>query len=255
MFLQQILGYLGALLGLFLQLSPMPSMIVGLKKREIKSMTISYFIVGCMQASFWISYGFGINDPVVWSQNVSCFGLFLFYMNIIVYIGTNKMMFLYTNVGLLILLFFSIKFIPPNISVCAATVIAVCWQSTNFENIKKALDSKDHERINSLVSYVTSCAFLCMWIYSLMISAFVMFIPNFYGFILNLINLLIYHWALGRINDNNIIIIILKKIFRVEDNANISNYSNIENINCDKRQLYDNLNNIKNNEEVENKET
>ena len=71
--IKEILGLLGSILNISLQLSPMPEIINGFKKMDIKNLTISYFVVGITQGIFWIGYGLNISDIVVYGPNITIY--------------------------------------------------------------------------------------------------------------------------------------------------------------------------------------
>ena len=50
-----------------------------------------------------------------------------------------------------------------------------------------------------------------------MINAYIMFIPNFYGSIINTINLFLYYWAGGYFNKDNCFISILNSLLKPEN--------------------------------------
>ena len=50
-----------------------------------------------------------------------------------------------------------------------------------------------------------------------MIKAYIMFIPNFYGFVINSINLFLYYWAGGYFSKDNCFISILNSILKPEN--------------------------------------
>ena len=60
-----------------------------------------------------------------------------------------------------------------------------------------------------------------------MIDAYIMFIPNFYGCIINTINLYLYYWAGGYINKDNYLVSILNCILKPENiQDNMANNNN-----------------------------
>ena len=191
MAIKEILGLLGSILNISLQLSPMPEIINGLKKMDIKNLTISYFVVGITQGIFWIGYGLNISDIVVYGPNITIYLLFTIYLNITIYVKSRYHLFYLTNIPLAILCFLSCRYFTESINVVSATIVSMFWQTTNLETMRLALKYHDSAYINLLLSIVTFCCFVIMSIYSLMIKAYVMFIPYFYGSILNFINIYI----------------------------------------------------------------
>ena len=216
MSIKEILGLLGSILNISLQLSPMPEIINAFKKMEIKNLTISYFVVGITQGIFWIGYGLNISDIVVYGPNITIYFLFTIYLNVVIYIKARYNLFYLTNIPLAILCFFCCRYFPSSINVVSATVVSIFWQTTNIETMKLALKYKDSAYINLLLSIVTFSCFVIMWIYSLMIEAYVMFIPYFYGSILNFINIYIYLWCLEKIKENDCLILNVKSLLKAD---------------------------------------
>ena len=217
MAIKEILGLLGSILNISLQLSPMPGIIEGFKKMEIKSMTISYFVVGIIQGIFWIGYGLNISDIVVYGPNITIYILFTIYLNVVIYVKSRYNLFYLTNIPLAILCIFSCSFLPETVNVINATIVSIFWQTTNVETMRLALKNYDSAYINLLLSAVTFSCFVIMSIYSLLIKAYIMFIPYFYGSILNFINIYIYYWAEGKISKDDCLIQIIKNILKPEN--------------------------------------
>ena len=217
MAIKEILGLLGSILNISLQLSPMPGIIEGFKKMEIKSMTISYFVVGIIQGIFWIGYGLNISDIVVYGPNITIYILFTIYLNVVIYVKSRYNLFYLTNIPLAILCIFSCSFLPETVNVINATIVSMFWQTTNVETMRLALKNYDSAYINLLLSAVTFSCFVIMSIYSLLIKAYIMFIPYFYGSILNFINIYIYYWAEGKIAKDDCLIQKIKNILKPEN--------------------------------------
>lgn len=181
MALKEILGLLGSILNISLQLSPMPGIIEGFKKMDIKNLTISYFVVGIIQGIFWIGYGLNISDIVVYGPNITIYILFTIYLNVVIYVKGKYNLFYMTNIPLAFLCLISCSFFPASVNVINATIVSIFWQTTNVETMRLALKNYDSAYINILLSVVTFSCFVIMSLYSLLIKAYVMFIPYFYG--------------------------------------------------------------------------
>lgn len=217
MALKEILGLLGSILNISLQLSPMPGIIEGYKKMDIKNLTISYFVVGIVQGIFWIGYGLNISDIVVYGPNITIYILFSIYLNIVIYIKSRFNLFYLTNIPLAFLCLISCTILPELVNVVGATIVSIFWQTTNVETMRLALKYYDSAYINLLLSIVTFSCFVIMSIYSLLIKAYIMFIPYFYGSILNFINIYIYYWAERKISKNDWLILKIKGILSSEN--------------------------------------
>ena len=219
MAIKEILGLLGSILNISLQLSPMPGVIEGYKKMDIKNLTISYFVVGIVQGIFWIGYGLNISDIVVYGPNITIYILFSIYLNVVIYIKYRYNLFYLTNIPLAILCFFSCKYLPEIVNVVGATIVSCFWQTTNVETMRLALKYYDSAYINLLLSIVTFSCFVIMSIYSLLIGAYIMFIPYFYGSILNFINIYIYYWAERKLQKDDCFIQKIKAILKPENSS------------------------------------
>ena len=131
-------------------------------------------------------------------------------------------------------MFFCCMYFPSSVNVVSATIVSIFWQTTNLETMKLALKYKDSAYINLLLSIVTFSCFVIMWIYSLMIEAYVMFIPYFYGSILNFINIYIYLWCLDKIKENDCFIQKINALLRVDNNEKNNEIKNPEFMKDDK---------------------
>ena len=69
-----------------------------------------------------------------------------------------------------------------------------------------------------------------MYLYSLLIKAYIMFIPYFYGSILNFINMYIYYWAERKIAKDDCFIEKIKTILKSESYSDeIENIQKLKN--------------------------
>ena len=177
MAIKELLGLIGSILNISLQLSPMPGIIEGYKKMDIKNLTISYFVVGIIQGIFWIGYGLNISDIVVYGPNITIYILFSIYLNVVIYVKAKYNLFYMTNIPLAFLCFISCSLFPASVNVINATIVSIFWQTTNVETMRLALKNYDSAYINILLSVVTFSCFVIMSIYSLLINAYIMFIP------------------------------------------------------------------------------
>ena len=125
-------------------------------------------------------------------------------------------------------MYFSCTYFTSSINVVSATIVSIFWQTTNVETMRLALKHHDSDYINLLLSIVTFSCFVIMAIYSLLIEAYVMFIPYFYGSILNFINIYIYCWCKNKLSLNECFINILISLLRVEDTENNKDIKNPE---------------------------
>ena len=187
------------------------------EKGDIKSMTIGYFLAGITQACFWIGYGACLNDFFVYFPNVTTASLFTLFLNMLIYVKKKYNYFLLLNAIIIFELIIILSFLPEHVCDTSAAIISLVWQTTNLETIKLALKYHSQEYINPLLSFISLLSFSATLFYSILIGGFMMFIPNFYGSIINIINLYLYAWAGGSFNKDNAFVNYLSKILRVED--------------------------------------
>jgi hypothetical protein len=226
--IKKIFGMTAMTFSISLQIGPIPGMIDGFKKGDIKSMTISYFMTGIIQTLFWLGYSICIKDLYVGLPSLTMLILFGIYLNALIYIKNRYHLFFILDSLIIILTFVIIKFLPEHVCDTSATIISIIWQTTNAETIRFALKYYSQEYINPLLSWISFMCFTTYWIYSLMIGAYIMFIPNFYGSIINTINLYLYYWAGGHFSKENCFISFLNIILKPENAEYIGSKDSIE---------------------------
>ena len=228
------IGIIATTFSLFLQISPIPGMIEGFRKGDIKSMTIGYFVAGITQACLWIGYGACLKDFFVYFPNLTCATLFLIYLNMLIYVKKKYNLFYILNPILFFELFIILKFFPEHVCDSSACILFFVWQSTNTETIRLALKYCSRDYINPQLSFVSFLCFSFGSFYSLLIKAYIMLIPNLFGILMNITNIFLYYWAGGYFEKENIFVNILSKILKPEnaqDDKIISNnidYNNID---------------------------
>ena len=233
-------GTITLFLNIFLQISPIPGMIEGFRKNEIKSMTIGYFMTGITQSCFWLGYGVCLKDFVVYFPNIPFITLFTIYLNMLIYVKKEYRYFFILNCSIIFELIFILSFLPEIVCVSAASIISLVWQTTNAETMRLALKYHSMDYINPQVSFVSFICFSFNSLYSLLIHAYIMMIPNLYGALMNLTNIFLYFWARGYFANDNIIVHLLNAILKpqkLQDDNNLK--PNIDNI--DKEQFLNNI--------------
>ena len=215
--IKALFGTVAMTFSILLQIGPIPGMIEGFRKGDVKNMTISYFMTGLIQTLFWLGYAIIIHDYYVGVPSFTMLVLFGIDLNVLIYIKRRFNLFILLNSFLIILAFIIIKYLPEHACDTSATIISVVWQTTNAETIRLALKYYSQDYINPLLSWISFVCFTTYWIYSLMIKAYIMFIPNFYGFVINSINLFLYYWAGGYFSKDNCFISILNSILKPEN--------------------------------------
>lgn len=217
MAIKNLFGTVAMIFSISLQIAPIPGMIEGFRKGDVKNMTISYFMTGIIQTLFWLGYGICIKDLYVTVPSLTMLILFGVYLNILLYIKKKYNLFIILDSSIAILTFIILKYLPEHACDTSATIISLVWQTTNAETIRFALKYYSQDYINPLLSWISFICFTTYWIYSLMIDAYIMFIPNFYGCIINTINLYLYYWAGGYISKENYLVSILNCILKPEN--------------------------------------
>ena len=96
-----------------------------------------------------------------------------------------------------------------------ALFINALWHFTSIIKMKDALYTKSKEDINLVVVYLSFFFCLDFIIYSLMVKNYYLLIPNFVGVFLWGVNLIIYYWVDGIIEDNSFIMVTCFNIFGV----------------------------------------
>lgn len=225
--IKTLLGTIAMIFSISLQIGPIPGMIEGFRKGDVKNMTISYFMTGIIQTLFWLGYGICIKNLYVTLPSLTMLVLFGIYLNTLLYIKKKYNLFIILDSSIAILTFIILKYLPEHACDTSATIISLIWQTTNTETIRLALKYYSQDYINPLLSWISFICFTTYWIYSLMIDAYIMFIPNFYGCIINTINLYLYYWAGGYINKDNYLVSILNCILKPENiQDNMANNNN-----------------------------
>ena len=236
----QFVGLITLLLNAFLQISPIPGMIEGFRKNEIKSMTIGYFMTGITQSCFWLGYGVCLKDFFVYFPNIPFITLFTIYLNMLIYVKKEYRYFFILNCSIIFELIFILSFLPEIVCVSSASIISLVWQTTNTETMRLALKYHSKDYINPQVSFVSFICFSFNSLYSLLIHAYIMMIPNLYGALMNLTNIFLYFWARGYFANDNAIVHLLTAILKPEKLRDDNNLKpNIDNI--DKEKFLNNI--------------
>ena len=223
-----LLGTLGTVLSICLQLSPVPAMYRGIKEMQLKSITLSYFIMGIVQSTFWGCYGYNIKDPFVFGVNMIGVTLFTIYMNMLFYINNQKKNYLMINIPLLILFIVAITILGELLNLYLAVIVACMWQSATVPTMKMALAKKDCSFVNILLCYVSFANFIVWILYGIMIGTYLMAFQNTVSATFMAMNIYIYFWATGMIkNDDDCGINLLRKILRVDNSDSYYNQEDI----------------------------
>lgn len=215
-----ILGILGNIFAFFLQISPIPTIIKGLKEKEIKNLTLSYFLVALINTAFWFGFGFNENDKYIYIINASGLLFFLLYTNIKIYIDYLKIKYLILfNIIYFIYLLFVVNCLSGKIDLFIGTIISCLWQGTTIPTMRQSLFNKDSSFVNFNVMIVSIINFFIWVLYGFFDNVFLISFVNGICFIFCFFNIYIYFWSLGKINNDSKLICFLKFIFCV-DNLN-----------------------------------
>ena len=201
--LVDVIGMAGFLLTLILLLSPIPSLYEGVKKMELKNLTLEYILIGACQGCLWFIYGYKLNDYYTTLTNTVMVILFGIYMNIFFYINRMKEKFLTYNAGLILTFSLFCLLLSGTVCLILASILSTVWQFSMVGKIKEALYSKDASFINIQIAYASLCVFLFWTIYSLLINNYLMTVPNTIGVIIWSFNIVLFYWANGFISDKS----------------------------------------------------
>lgn len=229
MLITPLLGSLGTILSLCLQLSPSPAIYKGLKEGIIKSLTTTYFIMGIVQSTFWGGYGYNIRDPFVFGVNMVGIALFTIYLNIMFYINNQKKNYIMINGPLVILFIISMTILGERLNLYLAVIVACFWQSATVPTMRLALAKKDCSFVNILLCYISFANFITWIIYGILIESYLMSFQNTVSASFMAMNIYIYFWATGVIkNDDDCGINLLRKLLRVDNSDNFYNGEDFE---------------------------
>ena len=216
-FLTYITGLLGNIQGIIFQVTPIPTIYQGLIKGEIKSITLSYFLINFANMTFWFCYGFQIKDFFIYALNIPGIILFTIYINIYIYLHLNINFFLIINASLFILFSFAYKILSSKLNIFLGTLVGLISQTTTIPTMKAALIKKDSEFINIGLMYVSLFGCVDWLIFGYLKKIYLMVLSNFIQGIFAVTNIFIYFWANGNIIEDHIYILILKYLMNVNE--------------------------------------
>lgn len=220
-----ITGFLGNLQGLIFQLTPIPTIYNGLIDGEIKSITLSYFLINLINMTFWFCYGLKINDFFIYALNIPGIFLFTIYINIYIYLHLNKFFFLFINTSLFMLFLVSYKIFSYQLNIFFGTLVGLISQTTTIPTMRSALLKKDSGFINIDLMYVFLFGCVDWLIFGILKNIYLMVFSNLIQGIFAITNIFIYLWAIGYIENEHLFILILKKIMSCKDDDEKSNES------------------------------
>jgi uncharacterized protein with PQ loop repeat len=216
-FLTFITGLLGNIQGIIFQITPIPTVYEGIKKGEIKNITLSYFIINYTSMTFWFNYGYTIKDFFVYALNIPGLFFFTIYINIYIYLHLEKNYFILINIFLFLLFSISYKILTPNLNILLGTIIGLISQTTTIPTMRSALLKKDSGFINISLMYVFLFGCVDWLIFGYLKKIYLMVLSNFIQGIFAVTNIFIYFWANGNIIEDHIYILILKYLMNVNE--------------------------------------
>lgn len=236
------IGTVGMLAAFVLGVSPISSLYKGYKEMEINNITYSYMISAVTNCTLWSIFGLKKPDIFLFITNTILLFLFFSYFLLFLYIKkieNNKIGFAFLFI---ILAYYLIYIIFPGEFVgFLAFVINSVWSLTAIENVKDCLKTKNPKFINVQIGIITLFCGFCWSLYGILSQIIFIFIPNVIGVLVWNANLLCYFWCINKINNDNIIIIYMKKILLSNQTENIDEKNVYDDIyeNDNKKALYD----------------
>lgn len=217
-------GYMGTILTFGLTLSPLKSIIEGLKTMTIKNISPVYLQLGIVNALLWSIYGLKLSLPPAYAANLFTLFFFTFYLNAYYYIvneRTNMIIYSSITVALFILVY---TILSVSLIGFLSSVLATIFYLSILIKLKESMEKRSNEYLNMMIITASWLASIFWTIFGLMLFDIYIYGPNSLGIIIFGLNYVVYYWNLGKIKEDNFLIELLKKILRVEDEKNhISN--------------------------------
>lgn len=215
-------GIIGMLLGICCGIAPANSFIQGLKEMEIKNIAYSYLVFGVFNCLFWSCYGVQSNKFYIYATNLILLVIFIVYLNLFYYINKSQKEMPTHTAGIVILWLFTYFVLPTQLIGFIAFVVNTAWMATSLVTMKQALLNKDASFLNLQIAVITTLCTSFWLLYGLQVGDIFIILPNMIGAVLWACNFLIYYWSHGKIADDNIGIVILKKCLGINDQDDLS---------------------------------
>ena len=194
-------------------LSPMPTILKGIETKEIKNLTLLYVLVAIVNNFLWFAFGYYTNDFYLYFISMIGTVIYIFYSNAKVYVDFIHIKYLFIlNLSIFIFCFICLKYFSIELDIILATIIGCIWQSTLIPPMRQSLILKNSEYVNLTVNTVSCINFLIWFLYGILDKVPLLCFIKLLSFIFSFCNIYIYLWTKGKISDNSIIILILKKI-------------------------------------------
>jgi hypothetical protein len=216
--LNNLFGFLASIMSLTFTLTPMITMIEGLKAKQIKNISIIYLKVQCVMFTCWFLLGVNLSDKSLSVTNglgviidITMIGMYYYIYNM------YKEIFIYSGILIIINPIFYVLFNATILEIIAC-VLGLLVISSMYIKIREALATKDGGFVNiPLLLGGFGCA-LTWEVYGLMNGYAAVIICNTYLMFTVFVNMFVYYWAIGYFDDKNIVLVALKMILRVDDN-------------------------------------
>jgi hypothetical protein len=216
--LNNLFGFLASIMSLTFTLTPMITMIEGLKAKQIKNISIIYLKVQCVMFTCWFLLGVNLSDKSLSVTNglgviidITMIGMYYYIYNM------YKEIFIYSGVLIIINPIFYVLFNATVLEVIAG-LLNLAVIGSMYIKIREALATKDGGFVNIPFLLGGFCCALTWEVYGLMNGYVAVIICNAIMLLTILVNTFVYFWDVGYFDDKNIVIASLKMILRVDDN-------------------------------------
>ena len=123
-----------------------------------------------------------------------------------------------TEVGLVMMAFFIIHlffsdFFAPNTIGIIATSLSVSSYLIILSGVPKILKSKDPSQVNLIVAIAAGFNSTAWMGYAFLTSDIILFIPNIAAMTVTVVQVSLYMWTLGDLDDNHYIMKFIKRVF------------------------------------------
>lgn len=99
-----------------------------------------------------------------------------------------------------------------------ATTLSVATQVTCLDTVQLTLRTRDSETVNMGLTVASIVNGLTWMIYAMLVKDIYVFIPNLCALLIAAINLNLYQWTQGKLENSNWFILLLQKKFNVKGN-------------------------------------
>jgi solute carrier family 50 protein (sugar transporter) len=212
-----ILGTAGMFVSFIMLVSPLPSVLEGLRKMEFKSLSQSYLICAMGNSILWAVYGFKLNEFAMYLTNTFAFLLFLFYYNSTLWINSQGNRILPSSLFSFIVSYAFYTYFPKEMVGFLAFLMSSIWMLSSIEKMREAILERSAKFINLPVVLSSMTGNLIWVIYGTLLSNFYIIFPNTLGLVLYLFNIIIYFWVMNYLSEKNGIITVLKTAFLVRE--------------------------------------